>query len=569
MNKQVFFIEFRDYPEVHKLLPYVDGVVYPSGDGDNDGGAFPSKFGNLEHCLGEFFLIRSNADNEIIVKTDFCGFYPLFWKEASYEGKKGVLLSNCFHSISVYSESALDPSKLVPNISSKNQMFMQDYSNCTSLDDVRRLGWNEKIVISCTGAAVIKDNEVVSDGYRELIAKGVKQAQNALDTLSKKKTLNLYFSGGKDSRAILALLMQIGIRPKCTTQDPDNYKGKAKENVEKDFRIVTSLAGRYNLEWFENPRKNAFKISFSQSLELHSFYRNGYYLYSPSQYIVYDNIWGDEVQLRGGGGGLYKSTWGEYIKNSYINKKLKGKKETITSDGVKVYEELVSRNGVPEEMHVEAKNKFLSSIDEISIDESCSNIYKTLDLHYIGYRNRSHFGHIRNSEAHSKMVFHPLINEHFYNASLMLSPEEKEKGKLIFDIIEYCAPELNEFPYDDGYHELLPRARDRKTLPQKSWVVELYKKNKKVNDEGLKGVFKGKAFDAKSEEMKFIDESIYEIVEMIDKDLGLKKDEFLTYISSLKEDKKFRGKLCAVLSSIPLETTKSFSKGHVFFRFSE
>ena len=271
MNKQVFSIECKNYLHTNKVLPYVDGVLFSSGKKSISGG-FSYRVSDLDSSLGEFFSIKVNGENKLEVSTDFCGFYPLFWKRKYFKGKERVLISNCFHSLAAYSESKVEVKKIIPNILSKNQIFIQDYSNGTSLRDIHRLGWNELLEISADGVKVKKENNIVSDSYMNLIAKGVEKSQRALKLIGQKKSLNLYLSGGKDSRAILALLLSIGISPKCTTQNPNSYKGKAREIVEKDFNIACFFVARYGLDWFQTMSKSAVKISFEESLEQYTFY---------------------------------------------------------------------------------------------------------------------------------------------------------------------------------------------------------------------------------------------------------------------------------------------------------
>lgn len=569
MEKKVIFIEFRDYTESKKNLPYVDGVFYPGlGRGGNSG--YPNALGDIGKGKGEFFSINHNESGELTVSTDFCGFYPLFWMSYAYDKKNGVLISNCFHSIAAYSECKLDPGKVVPSIVSKNQIFIQDYTNEMTLSDIKRLAWDEELLISKDGLLQKKRSKKVLGGnYWQTIAKGVSEAQETLVALSKKKTLNLYLSGGKDSRAILALMISAGVYPKCTTQNPEKYSGKSKEIVKKDFFIAASLVEKHGLDWFEGSRKYAKKISFEQSLELHSFYRNGYYLFLPSQYIVYDGEWGSEVQLRGGGGGLYKPTWGEYIKKSYINNRLQGERGSLAKDAEIIYDELVTKKVGDNDGVIQARNIFKNSLRDVVGSSEESDIYSALDSHYVSYRNRTHFGHIRSSEASGKLVLYPLINEHFYNASLMLGLVEKERGKLIFDIIEYCLPELNEFPYDDGYHDLLPSTRSRRDLSFDSLVAARYREKQDVNSGFLKGIFSGKAFNENLEACSFIDKSLKELCEGDKGGEWFKKKAFIAYVEKLKEEKRYRGKLCAVLSSMPLESVSNFSKGHIFSSFVE
>lgn len=561
LEKKVFFIEFKDYSSISKKFFFVDGVVHP---GEGEGASnYSKRFGDIEDCMGEFFSIFINSNGEVEVGSDFCGFYSLFWKKYTLEDREGVLVSNCFHSISLYSEHNFDASKVIPNLISKNQIFIQDYSNKTCLKDVSRLGWDERIKISKLGFKLEARSPVISESYKSLISKGVEKAQRTLESQDEKRTLNLYLSGGKDSRAILALLLSMGKQPKCTTQPPDKFKGKSKDIVMKDFRIASFLVRRYGLKWFRGFNKGALKLSFNESLEQHAFFRSGYFLFTPSQYLVYDNKWNEEVQLRGGGGGLYKSTWGEYIKNSYINKWLVGSDLSLKEDAGIIFKKLVPEKGLPQNIYSSSQEVFINSLSNTIENNESSNVYSALDIHHVSYRNRSHFGHLRNSEAQGKVVFYPLINEHFYNASLLLSDEERSQGKLVFDIIEHCFSELNEYPYDDGYHELLPQERLRKEISNYDVSIDEFLEVQESNKDTLKGIFLGTPFDSQLEERDFIDKALEEVFVSLNID-GKRSDEFISFIDELKNEKKFRGKLCSVLSSLPLESVSDFSYGHLF-----
>lgn len=565
MEKKVIFIEEKDYSGVISKGFFLDGVIYSEAE-ERSGKGFFRQYGDVRSGQGEFFSIIVNDLGQAEVSSDFCGFYSLYWKKHEFHGKPGVLISNCFHSLSRYSKSAFDASKIIANLASKNQIFVQDYNNHTCLEDIKRLGWNEVITVGEKGLAVKKKGIGLAFSYEELVEKGISKAQSTLLREDRKGILNLYLSGGKDSRAILALLFSLGISPNCTTQDPSKYKGSSKSIIDQDFLIANFLVKNYGLKWFLTGRKRAEKLSFEESIEHHVFFRDGYYLFSPSQHLVYSCDWGDEVQLRGGGGGLFKSTWGEYIRGSYVNEKLTGGVETLESDAGILFDQLNHSKGVPEEAYESGKKMFVASLKDLSADTVVPNIYNVLDTHYISYRNRSHFGHIRSSWSQGKKVFYPLVNEFFYEASMLLSEEERTKGKLVFDIIEKTFPELNDYPYDDGYHELIKIKSRYKEVAEESSSMEDFYHAQRLNKKSEKGVFSGAPYDVAYEEHKFIEQSSDEVFSSLGG--GFDNKKFAKYFSSLKEDKKQRGKLCSLFASSPIAATSSFSKCHEFIYFN-
>src|SRR5699024_6541268 len=64
-------------------------------------------------------------------------------------------------------------------------------------------------------------------------------------------------------------------------------------------------------------------------------------------------------------------------------------------------------------------------------------------------RNRTHFGHVRQSGSTNNYAFHPLSNQYFHQASRMLSFEERSTGKLVRDLFLLNEPSLLNLPFEN------------------------------------------------------------------------------------------------------------------------
>lgn len=564
MKKTVIFLAFRDRPCATKALPYVDGVVYSTGT--NNGRADSANYArSLDGCVGEYVSIEQDDEGNIRVVTDFCGFYPLFWKRHVHGGQDGVLVSNCFHSLASYTDGQFEPAKVFPNLFSKSQVFIQDYSDDTSIEGIRRLAWDEELVVMRDRIDLRKRVFSGESDYTRLLEMGIASSVTAMRQIARGGALNLYLSGGKDSRAILAMLLSAGMKPACTTQNPASYNGNSPGIVEKDFGIAVALVQKYGLKWHRASPKVLVRSDFMECLERANFYRTGYYLHTSGQYLAHNKVSGLETQLRGAGGGLYKSTWGQYIKESYLNKKLEGTSGALLDDAGVIYDGLVSAKFVLSDPTLSGRTRFVSSIEQLAEQYECPSVYAALDRHYVSFRNRTHFGHIRSSDSLGTGVFYPLINEYFVQACALLSKDERDNGRLVYDIIEHCLPELNELPYDTGYHELLPGDRKRATFDEADTALENYRLNLERNKKAARVTLKsGVAFDPVASESDFIRQALKELEPALNQHRGYDQKAFQSYVDSLIPDKKFRGKLCALLSSLPLEAVSSFADGHLF-----
>lgn len=565
MNKKVFFLKFDDYKNYKNYKNkniFLDGEIYvPSLTGK--GYITDYKYGDLDELMGEYAYIQINKDGNLEIGTDFYGFYSLFWMRYSLDNKEGLLISNCFHSLASYASKDSDISILLPNILAKDIIFLQAYTTETPVKSIKRLGWDQCIEINESGFNVVKRAWEISNlGYHNLLSLGIKSVQESLKKIDKRQSLNLYLSGGKDSRAILALALSAGLTPFCSTHSPEKYTGEAKKMVTKDFEIACFLVDRYQLQWYEPPNKLAIPIDFNESLERYLFYRSGRYLFSPNHYIVYSTEWGEEVQLRGAVGEVFKSedSWGEYIKRGFIGRKLKGVASSFKEDVILFFNMLTKPYGLTNASYNLSCNHVYSSLKDLRKSET-DTIYDALERHYLAYRNHFHFGHMRATQAEGKSVFYPLANKYFYFANQQLSREDQKSGRLIFDIIENCFSELNNYSYDSGYHQLLSTNRQQKMT---SYFVSEKKYHQVAlkNLERMKGLFtEGASFNAEEKQRTFIDETLSWVY---DNEYAFLKDykQFDSYITALKDNRRTLGKITSILGSISCETTAFCANSH-------
>jgi hypothetical protein len=411
---------------------------------------------------GEWLAV-SRDRKSIAVRTDHFGFFHLFYTTPELNGAGIAAASPSFEALLTYlrdrnCKPCPDISYALPLMASTSAFFNQGYSTRTSCIQVKRLLPGEVIRITAQGISVtsseIWDQTPAAD-YHDLIDIGISKLRTQLESLNTNgiEKKELYLSGGKDSRACLALLLARRNRDfTCTTHGPEGKLGLVSDVLRRDFAIATELVSHYNLRWTEPMERHVEPKTFSECLFDYRRYRsNKYYSFKPQNFETRNNS-GMYMEIHGGGGEALRGYWAKHFRSLPVSGKFKVTRGNVWHDASHIFRSLVQRQSIPEELYSQSLQDFVNDIRAIP----GKNIYEVLDNHYILHRNRYHFGNLRHAYSVGKLLYYPLAQKEFLLAAQQLPHAVRSQGKLLHDIIQQSTPSAHLFAYESGFFDCAP-----------------------------------------------------------------------------------------------------------------
>ncbi|HHQ4577725.1 hypothetical protein [Aeromonas hydrophila] len=400
---------------------------------------------------GEFTTLQVK-DTEVEIFSDFFGLGILYIFESPAFSFVSNNLSISADIIRGLSKNTLINERYKSSLRYNSFMFLQQpLSNEMPFESFRRLNINESVTISNNKFRVNSGNlkEKISNNYEELLEKGVIEVkQNIRNIINNngEKEICCDLSGGKDSRMVLAALLS-----ETTTSERDKIRIHAKDVPgSRDLDIACLIAHKFSLSFINSYSNDVYDISQSDALDLYrSFFMGEYLRPAIPSFSARGN--GNRIYLSGGCGEAVTSTAKvEWLRSLY-------KKGDSISDLV-------------EKAINEYCKDSLSYFDKETLDEAidfykkeCTDIVQldidnAINILYLKFRNRVHFGFSFLRSYHESTTYHPLMSRSLYFASQCLSEDERRSGKLIYDFTKKLEPILVQLPYDSFF----PYAKSKK-----------------------------------------------------------------------------------------------------------
>jgi len=396
-----------------------------------------------------------------VVHTDGFGFNHLFYTTPELNGAGIAAASASFEALVAYLRDrgcppSADIAYALPLIASTGSFFNQGYSPRTSCVQIKRLLPGETIRVTAEGCSVVpnaKWSEQSDADYHDLIDIGISKVRHQLASLNADGVhqKELYLSGGKDSRTCLSLMLARRSRDfTCTTHGTGGKRGLVSEVLVRDFAISSQLVSHYNLRWSEPVEKQTEWKTFAECLaDYRRFRSNKYYSFSPSNFHTQSKNDRIHMEIHGGCGEALRGYWAKYFRNLPISARFKVSRGNVWHDAAIIFQSLVQRQSMPEELYSLALREFVVDMREVP----GNTIYEVLDNHYILHRNRYHFGNVRQAYEAGKLLYYPLAQKEFLLASQKIPHASRCQGKLLYDIIEQSTPSAHLFPYESGFFE--------------------------------------------------------------------------------------------------------------------
>lgn len=429
MSKQVEFSHFNDTPS--KNIKLVEA---------------------LQDC-GEWLGLFHNQLKDYVVCADYYGYSSIFYALIkTHDQYYKLVISNSFRGIAYYlatdaCDLTLNWPCVLPHLITNTNIFLTRASNHTFANEIQVLNYNEVLLLKNGRLYVVPRKKIRQQtnlqSYETLLYQGVEAAVSYFSSWVKQTHLNVCFnlSGGKDSRVVLAMLLQSEYKDqlKVFTVDPENLAaGASKDILMKDFDIASKIVQHYGLNWFKRTNYREINLSYDEQLNIWQDFRsNSSFEIKPKNKQVKDC---KELRLTGIGGELIRSYLGNAYKQNLPNWWAKAQNIAEVRKNLRLlFEELCNPWLIDTELYAEAMAHF---IDSFMFNEN-NNVLAQLDESYLAYRNRAHAGVAAVHHFEGALLKYPLCQTQFKQASHLLDPFEEENGKVLYDIIKLTQPELN------------------------------------------------------------------------------------------------------------------------------
>lgn len=411
-----------------------------------------------EMPYGEWFFLKKLSSKEYLLKTDFFGFYPIFYTSPTLNNAKISAFSNSFYALHSYLKiknvkTTPNCINAGPNLGSHYTFFNQAYTNETPCTQIRRLGADEEMLFGDYGVLTRKFSFFESGDYKTLLNQSISNISDTLSYLFKcfqEQPISLFLSGGKDSRAVLSVLTNSLIPRqlvKCSTKNPYKYQESSLAILENDLRIGSYLVKKFGLSWHKDSvapdDTNINFISFASSLNDWRFNKLGtHFGFVPASFLFKPNL-SESIELRGGGGENLRGFWAESINRFNFSSEIKNTNKSINADAKRFFLALVPSD-------VPARSDSLESFIEHINTIPGEAFLEKIDNHYVLHRNRYHFGHFRVSCNAGRLLYFPLASPDLFKASRSIDFFKRQKGLVLFDFIDNFNPLLNEVEFQSG-----------------------------------------------------------------------------------------------------------------------
>lgn len=396
-----------------------------------------------QEIIGSCVVIERSS-RTVDMRTDFLGLVPLFHAHFG----DTALCSNRIHLIALAARASghkldLDYRYVASGIFVDSIWCTQVGTRFLPIEGVRMVRPGETVRFKARGMRVlpappIERRILEPDEYRQLIRNGAEEvAANisaAIDAASP-APLRADLTGGRDSRMILAGIVALGRMKEVRFGTTD--VGDA-----ADVDVASGLADYFAGSFSTEPARYATEpIPPDDVLHLHRSLFFGLYhdMRLPLSRPVAP-AWPPSIGVGGGCGELYRDFWQKVIGDGIDFSMTSGLGRAV----IRYFRDYAPWKLFPPHLKKDAPPLLAQSIK--SLDGR--TLGEKLDLHYLSFRNRLHFGLSGTmSSMFGAATFFPLASPSLLAAARGLPPEEKAMGRVVFDLTRELCPILPYLPY--------------------------------------------------------------------------------------------------------------------------
>jgi hypothetical protein len=374
-----------------------------------------------------------------LVVNDLFGLSPIFY----YQDDKHLIVSNRTHLIShmmlrLRIRRAPNLEVICTSLASAHRIFMFPYSHDTFLAGLRILPVDRILVLSDQGGvveakkgdfpALANIGKSSPSLYRDLIARAAQEITRNVTAAISSDAFSyriLDISGGKDSRLVFGAVASAGLLSQCFSRTTKNEHDGDLETGVAIAKLFDSSFDRGD-GYARFSKRSEFALGFWRSIKAGIHHEVGM--------SNWPGMWQGPraVRLNGGCGEVYRDLWASEGLLSEIHNR-------------ETFEELC-RPDLPRGDGDVAFQSLWAAMDSMPgdtlVDRMCN--------HCFFFSDRFHFGLPLYNEWYGYVPFSPLQSAALLAASRMLDPNDRARGRAIFDVTELVMPRLNRLPFHDG-----------------------------------------------------------------------------------------------------------------------
>ena len=435
---------------------HIDGVSV-SKDGIHIGQRMPENLSllQMEEANGEWFGVFENSETgQIAVCSDPFGYQVIFYTFLGEGADRKALVSASAAGMAALLRKygvPVDPdwTHIVGNFVSERPWTKTIASNRTNLSGVRILCPGEILVLGKDFCGVSPSSlfSTPSNEYGELLRRGIERGISQIEAASKLpiEHREIRLSGGRDSRIMAAMLIASGLGDQftVTSVNPATWPSvRSRPGLERDLVVSAKIANRYGFNWSRARSGVRTRLTFEEAVNAWQtpFSNKNFELRTGAIHFMPDE-WA--LELRGGAGETFR---GFRVVRGLLDR-LDVSQSTSVAEGVEMLaDHLYGRRNLPNGIGGELSTRLVDLFEYLGTD----NLAEGLHRRFAVYRNRAHFGHLRDSASKRSLPLLPLSQPEFVQARNLLSYEEQVAGIIAYDIVDQLVPELNHLEFDDG-----------------------------------------------------------------------------------------------------------------------
>ncbi len=418
-----------------------------------------------------FASLRANVHEHrgtVDIWTDIFGLEPVF----AYRDSTRVILSTSIEEmgrIRSTEHTRPDPIGFIAALMSDAALGTQMSIRRTALEGVELLPVERAtrvtlgdIDVSVQSALEGTEKQLEAlgpDDYPQLLASGVEEVVENVGAVLQdgrfaRQVINV--TGGKDSRLLVAAAMATG-----RASDFEAMTNGSRDS--DDVRLGSAVARYAGIDYASEPLGRVHLSDRAAVFKEWTEWSLGSYHEVQLPAGAVDDSDAPVLRLIGGCGELYRGFHqSRYPQN--ILETVPPSSEVILS----AFHDVIDRDIVKPDVLRQYRAELDDWIGE-SLDQSLS---RQLDRHYLEFRNRLHIGASGQFNArYMPQTVNPLASTHLYMASRVIGARDREKARVVHDVLYSLDPMLAAFEFDgrgdqwnaewlDGVRASLPDGRD-------------------------------------------------------------------------------------------------------------
>lgn len=404
-------------------------------------GLFAGPGRNVGPCESKRFLIAA----------DYFGFGKIHYAvvpSSKSPGCRTLIVSSSLRGVlrvldDLGVESSIRWDVALPHIVSNVNLFRTRVSRQTFANEVEVLSCREALVVGAEGLCLTdRPRPMFGSSYEDMIDEGIDAAiADAQTAVNRGGPCSISLSGGKDSRALFSMLCAGGVEKdwKVVTKRPDDAASASGEIFRKDLQFASMIVDRYNLDWKSEDTGTYVDVSFDEFLSDHQNFRSNQSFEVVPQARL--RRYSSESTTMGIGGELLRSYIARGYRDGYPGwwANSVNTVESSRNDLRELFRRIALPWKIPSDLYEMASSSFATGM-MFDIEGS---VLDHIDESYREYRSRAFSANMESNRLAGTYLTYPLARPQFVHASQLLPEEDRNDGRVLFDIIERCDPSLN------------------------------------------------------------------------------------------------------------------------------